>query len=149
MKPEHLESLLADRALDELSPEVAALLDEHLEHNPDAARQAAMFDSTLRLARAAVAMPLEHPGTLDHSRLRRERPLFGFHLAPVEILRVAAGLAAGIAIGWVLRPQPVETPQVAAATTITGPLTLHAPTTTTNFWSVRRFASKSTPSQSK
>lgn len=140
MKPEHLDSLLADRALDELPPEVAALLEEHLSRDPDAARQAAGFDTTLRLAREAVAVPAERPAALNLPRLRRERPFTLFRLAPVEILRVAAGLAAGLALGWLLRPQPVDVPIIASATPIIQPAPLQAAAPTTNFWSVTRFA---------
>ena len=41
MKTETLETLLIDRALGALSPEVAELLESHLIQNPDAVRHAA------------------------------------------------------------------------------------------------------------
>lgn len=54
MKPEALENLLIDRALGQLSPEVEALLSEHLHGNPDAARAAAELSEVVALATAAM-----------------------------------------------------------------------------------------------
>ena len=53
MNHEALENLLIDRALGQLSPEVGALLAEHLATTPDAARAAAELGEVVALATAA------------------------------------------------------------------------------------------------
>lgn len=59
MKPEQLESLLMDRALGELEPEVAALLDEYLREHPEAQREAEQWLRFVAVAGEAVrAVPL-------------------------------------------------------------------------------------------
>ena len=54
MKHEALENLLIDRALGQLSPEVEALLSEHLATNPAAAQSAAELAEIVALATAAM-----------------------------------------------------------------------------------------------
>ena len=54
MKHEALENLLIDRALGQLSPEVEALLAEHLAASPDDARAAAELREVVALATAAL-----------------------------------------------------------------------------------------------
>ncbi len=54
MKPEQLESLLMDRALGELDPEVAALLDEYLREHPEAQREAERWVRFVAVAGEAV-----------------------------------------------------------------------------------------------
>ena len=61
MKTETLEFLLIDRAMRELPPATAELLDEYLAQNPAAARSAEPVFATLELARQAVAVPREMP----------------------------------------------------------------------------------------
>ena len=138
MKPELLDPLLRDRALGELSPAVAALLDAHLAQDPAATRRAAEFAETIRLARTAVASPLETPRRpLDLARLRRVHS--ATHAAPrrMEIFRLAACLALGLALGWLVRPARevvARAPAVAALTP------MRATDPATQFWSVARFA---------
>ena len=57
MKHEELESLLIDRALGQLSPEVEALLAEHLAASPDDAQAAAELREVVALATAALRRP--------------------------------------------------------------------------------------------
>lgn len=136
MKPELLETLLLDRALGELPPAVAALLDAHLAHDPAAARRAAEFDATLQLARAAVAVPRETPRQpLDVERLRRAQRAARTAARRTEIFRLAACLALGLAGGWLFRAaRTVEAPAPVIA--IAAP---RAPETSNHFWSVSHF----------
>lgn len=57
MKPETLKSLIVDRALGELPPDVGELLDAYLENHPNLAAQAEHTGKTTELARAAVQAP--------------------------------------------------------------------------------------------
>ena len=57
MKHEALENLLIDRALGQLSPEVEALLAEHLAASPDDAQAAAELGEVVALATAALHRP--------------------------------------------------------------------------------------------
>ena len=54
MNPEALENLLVDRVLGQLSPEVEALLAEHLGTSPHAAQTAAELSEVVALATAAM-----------------------------------------------------------------------------------------------
>ena len=54
MNHESLENLLIDRALGQLSPEVEALLAEHLATNPDAAQSAVELGEIVTLATTAM-----------------------------------------------------------------------------------------------
>jgi anti-sigma factor RsiW len=142
MKPEMLETLLLDRALGELPPEVAALLDAHLAQTPDAAIRAAEFADTLQLARTAVAAPRETPRALDLERLRRAHRAQHSATRRSEILRLAACLALGLGLGWLARtPSPhtviaAATPRPVPVVSVPTPPPAAAPTT--RFWSVAR-----------
>ena len=57
MKPEILETLLIDRALGRHSPEVEALLAEHLATDPEAARTAAELHDVVALATTVLRRP--------------------------------------------------------------------------------------------
>ncbi len=140
MKSEMLETLLLDRALGELSPEVAALLDAHLAQNPDAARRAAELAGTLQLARAATAAPVASaPHPLDVGRLRRAQRTQRSAARRVEIFRLAACLALGLGLGWLAHaPQPRL--EIAAATPHRAtPLPAVSPA---GFWSVARIVAE-------
>jgi anti-sigma factor RsiW len=147
MKPELLETLLLDRALGELSPAVAALLDAHLAHDPAAARHAAELANTLQLARAAVAVPSEAPRRpLDVDRLRRAHHAVRATTRRREILRLAACLALGLVGGWLLRPARGS----GAPPVIIAIATPRATEPANHFWSVRHFAQDTaTPSPEK
>lgn len=138
MKPEILETLLLDRALGELAPPVAALLDEHLARDPASARQAAVLTETLQLAHRAVAgsgrpepRPLPDGRWLHRAawQARWRRNLLG-------LAQLAACLVLGIVLGRALRPEapvPAETrpPVVGPA-----PVSLAVAGSPTKFWSL-------------
>lgn len=117
MKPELLEPLLLDRALGELSPEVAALLDEHLARDPEAARLADEFDHTLVAARAATRLDTEPPPppALDHARLQRMAQAARAAARRRQWFQLAACLALGAVAGWLAHPAPVLVPPAGTA----------------------------------
>jgi anti-sigma factor RsiW len=105
MKPELLESLLTDRAVGELAPGVAALLDDYLGGHPDAARLAAEWTASADLARRAVALPQTAPRrALDLSRLRRRVEFIRFPSRVGSLSWMAAGVALGLGIAWMAKP---------------------------------------------
>jgi anti-sigma factor RsiW len=118
MNAEILETLLIDRALGQLSPEVEALLAEHLMADPEAARAAAELSETVTLAEIALQRPAR--------RLELPPPAVAM-FPPRRILRVLALAAsfvagAGVALlalrGTVPRPEaslaPASAPSPAA-----------------------------------
>lgn len=146
MNADHLESLLLDRELGELSPAVAALLDHHLAADPAAARRAAELRTTVQLARRAVAVPVAAPPRpLDLGALRRPAPAPSPFLVRPELYRLAACLALGLGLGWLARPLPtpdgtgreLAPPATAIATTPAEPRS--------NFWSVARLTATQRP----
>lgn len=102
MKPESLESLLIDRSLNELDPEVMELLDDYLAQNPDPAVQAAAVAATWEHARQATAVPRVPPRhALRIDRWQRAALHSQVWRGPwAEIIRLAACLALGLAVGW-------------------------------------------------
>lgn len=117
MKPELLQPLLLDRALGELSPEVAALLDEHLARDPQAARHAAELDHTLVAARAITRLDAVAPvPALDSARLHQLAQSDRAAARRSQWFRLAACLALGGAAGWLARPlsaPPASAPALA------------------------------------
>lgn len=148
MKPELLEPLLLDRALGELSPEVAALLDAHLAQNPAAARRAAEFADTLSLARAATATPPAAPHRpLDLTRVRQaHRAAHSIATRRFEILRLAACLALGLGLGWLARTSTANSEftsaPLASTPKISPPAPSPAASSSTSFWSVARLVAE-------
>jgi anti-sigma factor RsiW len=101
MKTETLEALLLDHALGELSPEVVELLEAHLAHNPEAARQAAGLASAVQQARQAVAMSQEAPRrSLAVERLRQTQMTRRRWAFTWELARLAACVVLGLTLGW-------------------------------------------------
>lgn len=101
MKPESLEVLLLDHALGELSPEVAELLEDHLARSPASAQQAHELASTVRLARQSVAMTKVVPQRrLEAHHLRTARVASRRRALVGELLRLAACVLLGLALGW-------------------------------------------------
>jgi hypothetical protein len=101
MKPETLEVLLVDRALGELPPEVVELLESHLAHNPEAARQADQLAFTLQLARQAGAMEHEVPGRpLAVERLWQAHVSQRWRSMVWGFAKLAACLLLGLVLGW-------------------------------------------------
>ena len=146
MKPELLETLLLDRALGELAPEVAALLDAHLAQHPDAAHRATELAATLSLAHTATATPAAAPHRpLDVTRLRHTYRAQHSATRPFELLRLAACLALGLGLGWLARTPPPYV-EIAAALPHHAPLAAPAPTpaaeSPTGFWSVARLVAE-------
>jgi anti-sigma factor RsiW len=101
MKTETLEALLLDHVLGELSPEVAELLETHLAHNPEAARQADGLASTVQLARQTMAVTQEAPRcSLSMERLRQAQMTHRRRAFIWELARLAACVALGLTLGW-------------------------------------------------
>lgn len=140
MNLELLEPLLRDRALGELSPAVAALLDAHLASDPVAARRAAELADTIGLARTAVATPLLAPQrSLEIARLQDHSPVSRATVRRTEVLALAACLTLGLGLGWWLRtarnPAPTPPPLVVTRAVLPQPAE-----PTPRFWSVSHFA---------
>lgn len=137
MKPENLEPLLLDRALGELSPATAELLEEHLARDPAASQQAAAFTAALLAAREVVAVPATtslRPLALD--RLRREewQTRWRSHLG--ELAKLAACVALGLVLGRSSRPVH---PAAEAGATRPAPVTValvDVPGPESRFWSM-------------
>jgi anti-sigma factor RsiW len=144
MRPELLEPLLLDRALGELPPEVAALLDEHLARDPNSARQAAELDKTLMFARAVTRLDAEAPvPALDAARLHDAARSEQAATRRSQWFRLAACLALGAIAGWLARPVPAPTivaAPAAAALAATTPRPLGA--TPAGLWSRSRIVSE-------
>ena len=102
MKTENLDALLLDRALEQLAPDVAELLDEHLAQNPAAAVRAAKVQATVALARAAMAVPMDDAARLSERSFAGARRTARMREIPRELLKVAACVAIGLGVGWSL-----------------------------------------------
>ena len=148
MKPENLETLLLDRALGQLAPEVEDLLDAHVARDPAAARRAEALASTVSLARRAAtrqAVPPPRAARGEDAQWRRVRRSLRWRAAGRDGLKLAAGLMLGLALMWFAR-MPSGRP-VAAVTFASAPtravsegraVVLSAPT----FWSAARIAAE-------
>ena len=149
MKPEVLDALLIDRSLGEVSPEVAELLDAYLSQNPGAAARAGEFTATLALARSTTALSRKTPRPIDSARLQRERDLVRIRARRTEALRLAACVALGLGVGWLLRPtHETGAPRVANHTVIVGVPARSVPQSP-NFWSLAHFAPERVKTQSE
>ncbi|HVS53785.1 MAG TPA: hypothetical protein VHD62_15625 [Opitutaceae bacterium] len=137
MKTENLEMLLLDRALGQLAPEVAEMVDEHLARDPAAARCAEEWAATLQLARATVAAENFQVGD-SGAGLARVRRAWRWRSAGVEVMKLAACVALGLAAGWAMRA-PRSMP---AAITVAGPVRVRAmspsPSPAAAFWIAAR-----------
>lgn len=132
MDRETLESLMLDRALGGLSPEVAALLDAYLATSPEARAQAAAFEQVAAAAREALrsenlvtlpAFPLQ--------RMERARRIGrGLRLAGY-----IGSMAACVLIGFGLRANSPPDPGIHAP----GPteIVMQTPADAGGFWSAR------------
>ena len=138
MKPETLETLLLDRVLGELSPPVAALLDEHLAREPAAARQAAVLAETLQLAHHAVAGSARpEPRSLpDGQWLHRAAWQARWRKNLLGLAQLAACLVLGIVLGRATRPASPEPVQSPPAMMVRAPVSLAATGSQTKFWSL-------------
>jgi hypothetical protein len=141
MKPEYLERLLIDRELGELAPEVMVLLEEYLELSPEVREQADTTRNLLQLARAATAGPREVPQVkLGLERLRHAQQSAWWRARAAEWVRLAAAVAIGLSLGWLVRPRlPVSIALAAPAEVVA------APKTSTSFWSIEAYLQNSQP----
>lgn len=138
MNDETLDALLIDRALGELAPEVDALLAAYLAHEPDHAARAQRLAGTIELARVAAAADATAPRRPTKlPKWRAPRAAVGA-FRRVELIRLAACLALGVAAGWMAdaqwsaRKQPAARPIAAAAPGLKGAHDREG----TEFWSV-------------
>ncbi|MBI5381085.1 MAG: hypothetical protein HZA31_04225 [Opitutae bacterium] len=123
MKTENLEALLLDRALGELRPEVAELLDEHLASRPELAAQAAALADTVQTARSAVAAPTPvNLPPLVVAPHRGELRSWPWRAQSWELTKLAACVALGLAVGWAVRSgRPAAQPASSAVATVAAP----------------------------
>jgi len=140
MNPEMLETLLLDRALGELTPEVAALLEAEIARTPGAARRAAEIDATLQLAGDAIAMPNLPPHrALDTAHLRAAESHARSSIRRMEILRLAACLTLGLGVGWMVRAPQSQTEIATSLPSPTlVPATAESAISPVRFWSLSR-----------
>lgn len=95
MKQEYRESLLMDRALGELEPEVAALLDEYLGEHPEARREADRWVRLVAVAGEAVrAVP---PVAARARHVASDR---GGRSLGVAMAMAALALAVAVGLWW-------------------------------------------------
>jgi anti-sigma factor RsiW len=96
-----LESLLIDRTVKELPPEVETLLNAYLAQDPGAAQDARQVEEAITLAKEAVAIPqpqsLPAPRFVQRQRFALALPHWKELLHPIQL---ATGLAAGLVLGW-------------------------------------------------
>ncbi len=109
MNAKILETLLIDRALGQLSPEVEALVADHLAAHPEAARTAAELSETVALAVRALAHPAPRlklpPPAVAIFPLRRTR----------RALALAASFVAGAGVTFLALHNPAPQPVPALA----------------------------------
>ena len=128
MNPQSLQAILIDRALGELSPEVAELLDHHLANDADARAEAARLETTIGIAgKADQHFPEPGHPALGRSAHRPALPSSWLGLA--ASLLVAALAAAG---GYFFGSQSsargiVSTPPARAPESATMPVVAAAP----------------------
>lgn len=140
MNPETLDPLLLDRALGELPPPVAALLDEHLARDPAAAQRAAGLVETLQLARQSAAKRFQgEPRPVpDVDWLRRAAGQVRWRSNFFGLAKLAACVALGLVLGRTTgpdNPAPAPSGPVAIGTV---PADTASPVPETKFWSVAR-----------
>ena len=150
MKTETLKALLLDHALGELSPEVAELLETHLAHDPEAARQADGLASTVQLARQAMVVTQEAPHRpLAVARLRQTQMTHRRWAFMWELARLAACVVLGLTLGWyghTARKAPVAAAPVAPlVAAVELPST---PESANDFWSLASLAAAQRERQS-
>jgi anti-sigma factor RsiW len=127
MKSDVLERLLIDRAAGELSPDVAELLEDHLQHEPAARRAAGEIAETFRLARVALVKEKVIP--LPTRRPPLQVPMWAWAMAACFVCGLSLGIFAprgGSVNPSIASSAPPPRTVVAAAPDDTG------------FWSVRR-----------
>ncbi len=145
MNAETLQSLLADRALQELAPETQELLEAYLEEHPEIAARAESLAATTRLARAALGTQTAPPSPMPVSGLPWKRRSLGTSAFwRKEGLRLAACVAFGALAGWEMRTLGPATPVVGSSPAVaalkTGALEPRpAARGASGFWSTANF----------
>ena len=134
MNSDCLQRLVMDRALDELSPDTAELLEAYLEDRPETSLEVREIEDTLSLARQVIRGPQRAaaelpPLKLDRVILNRR----GRRARWVGVLGMAACLMLGF---WLGRGGPIL-PTTAQSSNIGG-----AEQTAEDFWSVRRLSAR-------
>ena len=135
MNNEVLERLLIDSASGELAPDVAELLEAHLQQNPAARKEAAEVGETLRLAQLALAG--QPSAALPVVRPSWRVPTWALGMAACFI----CGLSLGI-LGMRGRNEPpritasIRSQEMSAVKTVAG----------SGLWSARRFRAGLSPS---
>lgn len=139
MKAEHLDELLLDRAVGELPPAVAALLDDHLARDPAAASRAASLSGTVQLARTAVRMPaaVSLPPLAVLSSLPHEHTGRGLW-ASGEWLRLAAAVVIGVLGGTGIGVRLMRQAPVFPAATLVTDFSAEPRQPGAGFWSASR-----------
>jgi hypothetical protein len=104
MKSENIELLVLDRALGQLPPETAELLDEYLRQNPVAAERAIALGETVGLARGALRIGDAVVADGQPSGWARARRTARWHALAGQGWKLAACVALGLVLGRSLRP---------------------------------------------
>lgn len=155
MDERHLENLLTDQALGELSPSAAWLLEQYLTEHPEQRCLADQVNQTVDLARRALLEPDRMEASLppmpEFATVQRRRWI-SFVLWPAAC---AACLAAGWMLNVAIETIHADKPQIAAVRTVDVPvaknrssepvrLAAAAKDSEEGFWSVRSIAERAT-----
>ena len=139
MNPDTLERLVIDRAMGELSPDVAALLEAHMKLHPQVADEVRQIEETLVLAERSfqgASQPVLPPPSFDSDVLK-------FPKAPTPAalwLRMAPGLAACLIAGVLLGSGLVQHRDIrrSSQSATTSHLLVSTPLDESAFWSIHR-----------
>jgi anti-sigma factor RsiW len=144
MNPEILERLVIDRALGELPPDAATLLDAYLEGNAEMADTAREIEATMQLAKQAlketrpVKLPIMQPVpklvVLPGGRESWQQPVY-------RAYGMAACFAGGLMIGWLTLRSPNPVPPVKVESVM---VASHGTAGEEGFWSLRRLRQTTT-----
>jgi anti-sigma factor RsiW len=108
MKPEILERLLIDRALGALAPDVAALLEEHLEKEPQQEATGREISDTVRLAKLSLGrrrqVPLPPLKWVPLALAENAAPRAAYRYAR-QLAQVAAAFVLGIGLAFWMFPR--------------------------------------------
>jgi len=144
MNPHALERLLIDQALGALDQDTGAVLDAYLRLNPQAAALAGSLGETVTLARRALhgsSSTAVRP--FPARRFARAHTRLRLRSASIEITRLAAVLALGLALGLSTPGRRTAAPDAAPAPVSrlpqASPSVPHDVPDSTEFWSSRRW----------
>jgi len=118
MNSEHLEALVIDHHLGELTPEVSGLLEAYLAAQPAAAAEAAGIIATLSLARQTLEVHPELAKIKENDRLISSPHIVTVRPRKWPLLAAAAAIALlAAASGFFAGSQRMETGETATAAT--------------------------------